>query len=113
MKDKNMEIVKEAINTDQVVNIQDYNMKPVYYLKFFGGNIKVKTSNWKKKKLEERYYLYDVTNLVRLSEGFIYDDKSDYIDERFIKESILNVTGIINFVFCIWTIIILTSRCSY
>ena len=87
MKDKNMEIVKEAINTDQVVNIQVYNMKPVYYLKFFGGNIKVKTSNWKKKKLEERYYLYDVTNLVRLSEGFIYDDKSDYIDERFIKET--------------------------
>ena len=82
-----MEIVKEAINTDQVVNIQVYNMKPVYYLKFFGGNIKVKTSNWKKKKLEERYYLYDVTNLVRLSEGFIYDDKSDYIDERFIKET--------------------------
>ena len=47
-----MEIVKEAINTDQVVNIQVYNMTPVYYLKFFGGNIKVKTSNWKKKKLE-------------------------------------------------------------
>lgn len=82
-----MEIVKEAINTDQVVNIQVYNMTPVYYLKFFGGNIKVKTSNWKKKKLEERYYLYDVTNLVRLSEECIYDDKSDYIDERFIKET--------------------------
>ena len=82
-----MEIIKEAINTDQVVNIQVYNMTPVYYLKFFGGNIKVKTSNWKKKKLEERYYLYDVTNLVRLSEECIYDDKSDYIDERFIKET--------------------------
>lgn len=82
-----MEIVKEAINTDQVVNIQVYNMKPVYYLKFFGGNIKVKTSNWKKKKLEERYYLYDVTDLVGLSEGFIYEDKSDYIDERFLKET--------------------------
>ena len=82
-----MEIVKEAINTDHVVNIQVYNMMPAYYLKFFGGNIKVKTSNWKPKKLEERYYLYDVTDLVSLSEGFIYDDKFDYIDERFLKET--------------------------
>lgn len=82
-----MEIVKEAINTDHVVNIRVYNMKPVYYLKFFGGNIKVKTSNWKPKKLEERYYLYDVTNVARLDSGLIYDDdKYDYIDERFLEE---------------------------
>lgn len=82
-----MEIVKEAINTDHVVNIRVYNMKPVYYLKFFGGNIKVKTSNWKPKKLEERYYLYDVTDVTRLDSELIYDDdKYDYIDERFLEE---------------------------
>lgn len=83
-----MKIVKEAINTDHVVNIQVCDMTPVYYLKFFGGNIKVQTSCWKPKKLEERYYLYDVTDVTRLDSGLIYDDdKYNYIDERFLEEN--------------------------